>query len=104
MQNLTFKNDYIITGAYPNQGSFKDKDTGELISYDHTKIYVQMPLRQGVGFTTVEYKFGSSDDFKRFENVSMPMNATIEFEQVTSGNGRVQTNILSVNLKQIKTS
>ena len=101
MQAMTFKNDYLVIGAYPNKGSFRNDDN-EIVAYDHCKFYVQMPLKQGKGYSCVEFKFGSSDDFDKVFSVDLPAQATVEFEQVTTGKGRVQTNIVGIEFKKAK--
>lgn len=97
---MNFKNKYRITGATPNSGSFKNTETGEMVIYDHCKFYVEMPLKTGKGYSTVEYKVGVSSDFDKLFPVDLPAYADIEFEQVTSGNNKVQTNIVGIEFKK----
>ena len=102
MQAMSFKNDFVVTGAKPSSGSFTN-DKGEMVSYDTCNFYVQMPLKDGKGFASVEYKFGKSAEFNTLFPVELPAMATIEFEQLTTGKGRVQTNIVGIEFSKTKT-
>lgn len=68
MHSMTFKNQYLITGAVRHKGSFTSPDTKQTLNYDTNKLFVQMLLKNGKGYSTVEYRFGVSDDFDKLCN------------------------------------
>lgn len=65
--------------------------------YDSTKIYVQTDLDDskgmGKGFATVEYSYGTSEEFHKLKHLPFPLQADAELEIVT--NGRVQKTVIT---------
>lgn len=55
--------------------------------HDFTKIFVETALSEssGVGFATVEYKWGNSLNFEHIKNMSFPFDALADMEIVTTG-------------------
>lgn len=98
-QPMTLRAEYLITGAMPSKGEF-EKD-GKLVPYDNTKFYVHMPLSQGKGYATVEYKFGTSAEYERiFSNIDLPATAEVVIEQTTTGKGTVKQEIKDIIFKK----
>lgn len=91
-----FKNDFIVTAAYPNKGEYEGRP------YDNTKFYVKAPISKGKGYITVENVFGTSADYDRlFADVDLETSVfTIEFEQFTNPKGKLVQNIVGVELKK----
>lgn len=73
----------IVTGAKASKGDYEGKP------YDSTTIYVQVPLDESTGmmsgFTTVEYKWGKSENYHRISNNEFPFKANVSFQTVSSG-------------------
>ena len=67
-------------------------------SYDSTKLYVQTDLDDskgvGKGFATVEYNFGSSDEYHKFKHLPFPLECDAELEIVT--NGKTQKTVITL--------
>lgn len=84
-----------ITGAKSSKGEMEGRP------YDSTKIYVQtrMDPSKGtmVGTATEEYTWGLSDNFEKLKDLKFPLQASVDFEQVTSGN-RVKIIVMDVQL------
>ncbi len=73
----------IILGAKRSQGVLENGNR-----YDSTKIYVQTPMKNTgdqVGFATVEYNWGDSNNFYKLRDLPFPLKATVELELVTNG-------------------
>lgn len=73
----------IITGAKRSKGEMEGRP------YDSTKIYVQTSMDRNnvdmVGFATVEYTWGDSNNYYKLRDFDFPIKAEIEIELVTSG-------------------
>lgn len=73
-----------ITGAKSSKGEMEGRP------YDSTKIYVQIRMdpTKGtmVGSASEEYGWGLSDNFNKLKDLKFPIQANVDFEQVTSGN------------------
>lgn len=91
------KSELTITGAYPNKGTFKNSD-GETIDYDYCKFYVEMPLKQGKGVSTAEFKAFTASEFDTIFNVDLPAKAEISFERVVNNGKSVET-IVAIDFK-----
>ncbi len=85
----------MITGAKSSKGEMEGRP------YDSTKIYVQVRMDPSkgnmVGSATEEYSWGLSDNFDKLKDLKFPVEANVDFEQVTSGN-RVKIIVMDVQL------
>ena len=79
-------------------------DTGK--AYDSTTVYVEFPFARDNadmrGSATEPMKFGTSENFEKFNGIPLPFEAEIDIEVQTNGN-RVQNVIVDiqpVNLKK----
>lgn len=84
--------DFILSGAKPQNLTVD----GQL--YNSTKIYLQLPIHDGVGTCTTEYEFGTYENYDQFKNLPMPCPVSVDFEIVTTGR-RQKTIIHSVKPK-----
>lgn len=78
---MKFTVESVITGAKPfNQ-------TIDGTSHNFTKISVMTDFADGIGFgaETVAYKWGTSDNCKKIQDLEFPIKAKIDFEIVTTG-------------------
>ncbi|MFC7518669.1 hypothetical protein ACFQUU_27030 [Herbaspirillum sp. GCM10030257] len=73
-----------VTGIKASKGTMENGQ-----SYDSTKVYIETRLDESKGnqkgFATVEYNFGSSDEFHKLKHLPVPFIAEVEFEQITNG-------------------
>lgn len=83
---MKFTNECVITGVK----AFNSTIDGT--SHNFTKISVMTDFAEGVGFgaETVQYKWGSSDNCKKLQDLDFPIKAKIEFEVVTTGSRLTQ--------------
>lgn len=79
-------------------------DTGK--AYDSTTVYVEFPFSRDSadmrGSATEPMKFGTSENFEKFNGIPLPFEAEIDIEVQTNGN-RVQNviaDIQPVNFKK----
>jgi hypothetical protein len=78
---MKFKTTAVVTGAkaYNN--------TVDGVLHNFTKIYVMTEFGDsGFGAATVEYKWGTSDNVKKIQDLPFPIEAEIQMELVTNGN------------------
>lgn len=72
-------------------------DTGK--AYDSTTVYVEFPFSRDNadmrGSATEPMKFGTSENFEKFNGIPLPFEAEIDIEVQTNGN-RVQNVILDI--------
>ena len=72
--------------------------------YDSTKIYVQTGLDDskgmGKGFSTVEYNFGTSDEYHKYKHLPFPLDCDLELEIVTNGKTQ-KTQIISMRPMEV---
>ena len=62
-------------------------NTVEGVLHNYTKIYVETPFGEtGFGYSTAEYKWGTSENIKKIQDLQYPFNAKITMEIVTNGN------------------
>ena len=91
----------IITGAKASKGEMEGRP------YDSTKIYVEtrMDPTKGTmaGKATEEYNWGLSDNFDTIKDLKFPLQANVDFEQVTSGT-RSKTIVMDVQILPTSTS
>jgi len=77
------------------KGSKGTLESGQ--EYDSTKIYVQTELDDtrgmGRGFATVEYTYGTSEEFHKLKHLPFPLQADAELEIVT--NGKTQKTVIT---------
>lgn len=78
---MKFTTEAVITGAkcYNN--------TVDGVLHNFTKVFVMTDLAEqsGFGAATVEYKWGSSENIKKIQDMNFPFNAKIALEIVTTG-------------------
>lgn len=83
-----------ITGMKRSKGTLENGN-----AYDSTKVYALTDLDDrkgnGIGSATVEYSFGTSEEFEKFKHLanSFPVEAEAEIEIVT--NGKTQTTLIT---------
>lgn len=69
-------------------------DTMEGKTYDFTKLFIESNLDEskGVakGFATVEYEFGTSEEFHKMKHLPFPFMADLTIELVTTGKAQKQ--------------
>lgn len=94
---MKFQTEVTVTGMKPSKGDF------EGTSYDSTKVYVETELSPGKGSATVEYTFGKSDEYAKFEHLPFPFVAVADMEIVTSGKAQ-KTVITGLKPKQVAPS
>lgn len=78
---MKFISEAVITGAK----SYNNTVDGVL--HNFTKLFVMTDLAEqsGFGAATVEYKWGSSENIKKIQDMNFPFKAKIAFEIVTTG-------------------
>lgn len=89
---MKFNTRITIAGV---KGSKGKRESGQ--EYDSTKIYVQTDLDDskgmGKGFATVEYNYGTSEEFHKLKHLPFPLVAEAELEIVT--NGKTQKTVIT---------
>jgi hypothetical protein len=72
-------------------------DTGK--AYDFTTVYVEFPFARNNpdmrGSATEPMKFGTSENFEKFNGIPLPFDAEIDIDVETNGN-RVQNVIVDI--------
>ncbi|MEC8567747.1 MAG: hypothetical protein VXY56_05580 [Pseudomonadota bacterium] len=78
-------------------------DSIEGTAHDFTKLFAVMSVSEssGIGFATVELKWGDSKNMDKLKGLQFPLNVTALIEQVTTGT-RITTIIRDLDLKTIK--
>lgn len=80
---MKFNSDVTVVGMKGSKGEF------EGTKYDSTKVYVETSLDESKGtakgVSTVEYSFGSAEEFEKFKHLNFPFVAVAEMEIVTTG-------------------
>lgn len=63
---MKFTNRVTITGALPSKGILESG-----VPYDSTKVFVETDLddSKGIGTATVEYKWGTSENYQKIAHV-----------------------------------
>lgn len=73
----------VITGAKGSKGEYEGRP------FDSTKIYVQTRLdpTKGTmaGMATEEYTWGTSENFEKIKDLKFPIQANVDFENVSNG-------------------
>lgn len=91
---MKFTSRITVQGIKGSKGQLESGQT-----YDSTKIYVQTDLDDskgmGKGFATVEYNFGTSDEYHKFKHLRFPIDCDAELEIVTNGKTQ-KTQIVSL--------
>ncbi|CAM3898100.1 hypothetical protein EV679_2543 [Kerstersia gyiorum] len=89
---MKFNTRITIAGVKGSKGKL---ESGQ--EYDSTKIYVQTDLDDskgmGKGFATVEYNYGTSEEFHKLKHLPFPLVAEAELEIVT--NGKTQKTVIT---------
>lgn len=96
---MGIKQQVVIVGAKCFKGDVKSDRTGLDNHYDSTTIFVAMRMAATdttAGAVNVEYKWGSSDNFKKIRDLSFPFQAEIDTEQEANSKGLVKTIVLDV--------
>ena len=82
------------------------RDTGK--EYDSTTLYIAFPFDETSGdmrgAATQPMKFGKSDNFVKFDGLSLPFDAEVELETVTNGNKMTQQVINVVPVKAVQSA
>lgn len=84
---MKFTTRITVTGMKKSKGVIQDSG----MAYDSTKVYALTDLDDrkgnGIGAATVEYAFGTSDEFDKFKHLSgsFPLEFDADVEIVTSG-------------------
>lgn len=80
---MEFKQEVIVRGMKRSKGEMDG------VKYDSTKFYIDTDLddRSGnaKGIATMEYSFGTSEEYTRFESVPCPFKAEAIMQLVTTG-------------------
>ncbi|MEL4297701.1 hypothetical protein [Acinetobacter ursingii] len=78
---MKFTTEVTITGAK----QYNNMIDG--VKHDFTKLFVMTELsdQSGVGQATVEYKWGTSDNYKKIQDKDFPFLAKASMEIVTTG-------------------
>ncbi|WP_151974993.1 hypothetical protein [Acinetobacter junii] len=78
---MKFTTEVTITGAKQYNNSIDG------VKHDFTKLFVMTELsdQSGVGQATVEYKWGTSDNYKKIQDKDFPFLAKASMEIVTTG-------------------
>lgn len=77
----------LVTGMKKSKGVIEETK----MAYDSTKVYAMTDLDDrkgnGIGAATVEYTFGTSEEFDKFRHLgaSFPLMCDAEIEIVTNG-------------------
>lgn len=80
---MKFTSDVKVVGMKGSKGEF------EGTRYDSTKVYVETSLDESKGtakgVSTVEYSFGTAEEFEKFKHLPFPFMAAADMEIVTTG-------------------
>ncbi|HXC40738.1 MAG TPA: hypothetical protein VN667_17515 [Burkholderiales bacterium] len=84
----------LVTGMKRSKGTLENGN-----AYDSTKLYAMTDLDDrkgnGMGQATVEYGFGTSDEYEKFKHLAhlFPIECEAELEIIT--NGRTQSTVIT---------
>lgn len=88
-----------ITGAKSSKGEMEGRP------YDSTKIYVQVRMDPSkgtmVGSASEEYNWGLSDNFDKLKDLKFPVQAEVDFENVSNGKS---SKIIVMDVKLLPTA
>lgn len=91
---MKFSTRITVTGIKGSKGKL---ESGQ--EYDSTKIYVQTELDDskgmGKGTASIEYGFGTSDEYHKYKHLPFPLDCDAEMEIVTNGKTQ-KTQIVSL--------
>lgn len=90
---MRMKQQFTLSGAKPSKGDFNGTP------YDSTKIYLDLPISDGNGTCTIEYSWGTSDNYQKLANLDLPTDVIVDFELMTTGKGQ-KTIIHDVEVKK----
>jgi len=80
---MQLKSTIVVIGAKRSKGEMEGKP------YDHTTIYTSDILDQrngdAIGAAGTDYRWGTSENFKKIQNVKPPFSADVVIEVITSG-------------------
>jgi hypothetical protein len=95
------KQQIVVMGAKCFAGNVKNERSGQEQHYDSTTVFAQMRMEGEnlAGSTVVEYKWGTSENFKKIRDLVYPFQAEIDVEQVANAKGVMRSTI--VDLKPV---
>lgn len=77
---MRIKSDFTLRGAKATNVTMDGR------VYDNTKIYVDLPIKDGNGCMTTEYQWGDSSNYtKHLADLTLPCDVEVEFEMVMQG-------------------
>lgn len=80
---MQFQSNLKILGMKASKGTF------EGVSFDSTRVYVEVPLDDSKGnakgFASAEYVLGLSTEYEKFKDLNFPFEAKATLEIVTTG-------------------
>jgi hypothetical protein len=96
---MKFTSRITVQGMKGSKGTL---ESGQ--AYDSTKIYVITDLDDskgmGKGSATVEYNFGTSEEYQKYKHLPFPIDCDAELEIVTNGKTQ-KTQIVSLKPVEI---
>jgi hypothetical protein len=95
---MSIKRQVVVIGAKCFKGDVQSDRGGENKHYDSTTIFVQMRMggQNNAGYTQVEYKWGSSDNFKQIRDLVFPFQAEIDTDEEANAKGVAKTIVLGL--------
>jgi hypothetical protein len=90
---MGMKQQVVVIGAKRFKGDVKSDRTGDNNHYDSTTIFIQMRMAgdDNTGYTQVEYKWGTSENYKKIQDLVFPFQAELDTDQVANAKGVVKT-------------
>jgi len=80
---MKFQSEVNVLGMKGSKGEF------EGTKYDSTKVYVETSLDDSKGtakgVSTIEYSFGTADEYDKFKHLTFPFVAVADMEIMTTG-------------------
>lgn len=87
---MKFQSEVTIVGMKGSKGEFEGN------KYDSTKVYVETALDESKGMakgvSTLEYSFGTAEEFDKLKHLPVPFVAIADMEIITTG--KVQKTIM----------
>jgi hypothetical protein len=90
---MGIKRHVVVIGAKCFKGDVQSDRGGENKHYDSTTIFIQMKMGgdNNAGYTQVEYKWGSSQNFIKIRDLSFPFQAEIDTDEEANAKGIAKT-------------
>lgn len=92
---------FLVTGIEPSKGDGVDQKTGRPFKWDSTNFYIQVPVKNGVGFKGSVQKLPSHLNYDRFKNVNVPCEMEFEFNLEFSGQFPKTTLLNVLEIKKV---